>query len=242
MAIEATASASWRTWRRVSSASTTRSNSWLNSWISESTLYDYSSPHTSRHTVPTVSSLGGFGLSSHTIAPFLIPPLLFNAHDCQLLGCDSESYQTFWKVATLSLSIHSPSAIIDRIFSPRILRPLTSALSGTGHALCFLPVRFIFQFRLFKFLNTIDNSLTALRPRTRRHQPRPSPPLVLYHEYVKAVASGWPRRSRVLYSVLVLSVSPYAVDGIEIIWSTWASCLRMLWRRAKRMLDRRAVQ
>ena len=44
------------------------------------------------------------------------------------------------------LFIHSSSAVIERLFSPCLSRPLTSALSVTGHAttFCFLPMHFIY--------------------------------------------------------------------------------------------------
>ena len=42
-------------------------------------------------------------------------------------------------------------------------------------------------------------------------------PSELVYEYVKAALSVWPRRSTLLYSVLVLAVALHAADGIGII-------------------------
>lgn len=121
------------------------------------------------------------------------------------------------------LFIHSSSSIIKRLFSPGVSRPLTSAISVTGYAtaFCLLPVHFI----------------------THRLAPADSAPPIsslspseLDYEYVKAALSGWPRRSIMLYSVLVLGVALHAADGIGIIWSTWVPDLRLPGRRARRVL------
>jgi succinate dehydrogenase/fumarate reductase cytochrome b subunit len=129
----------------------------------------------------------------------------------QLLG--REYYQTTFGERYLlfgPLFIHSSSAIIKRIFCPRISRPLTSAISVTGYtiAFCILPVHIL----------------------THRLAPAdPAPPISslspseLDYEYVKAALSVWPRRSIVLYSALVLGVALHAADGIGIIWSTWSA-------------------
>lgn len=147
----------------------------------------------------------------------------------QLLG--REYYQTTFGERYLlfgPLFIHSSSAVINRLFSPRVSRPLTSAISVTGYAtmFCILPVHFI----------------------THRLAPAdPAPPISslspseLDYEYVKAALSGWPRRSIVLYSVLVLGVALHAADGIGIIWSTWVPDLRLPGRRARRVLAGIAV-
>jgi hypothetical protein len=164
-------------------------------------------------TAPAAANLGGSELSSQTM----------------LLG--REYYQTMFGERSLlfgPLFIHSSSAIINRLFSPSVSRPLTSAIAVTGYAtaFCLLPVHFI----------------------THRLAPAdPAPPISslspseLDYEYVKAALSGWPRRSIVLYSVLVLGVALHAADGIGIIWSTWFSNLRLPGRRARRALAGVAV-
>jgi hypothetical protein len=52
-----------------------------------------------------------------------------------------------WRTVPLirAAFIHSSGVIINRILSPRILRPLTNAISVTGYAtaFCFLPIHFI---------------------------------------------------------------------------------------------------
>ena len=114
------------------------------------------------------------------------------------------------------------------MFSSRISRPLTNAISLTGYAtaFCFLPLHFI----------------------THRLAPAdPVPPISslspseLDYEYVKAALSVWPRRSIVLYSVLVLGVALHAADGIGIIWSTWAPGCMLPGRRARRIFAGAAV-
>ena len=47
-------------------------------------------------------------------------------------------------------------------------------------------------------------------------------PSELDFEYVKTVLHGWPVRSTVLYTALVLDVTLHAADGLGIIWTTWA--------------------
>ncbi|KAI9433893.1 hypothetical protein H4582DRAFT_1983184 [Lactarius indigo] len=157
-------------------------------------------------TAPAAANIGGSALSSQTM----------------LLG--REYYQTMFGERYLlfgPLFIHSSSAIIKRLFSPRVSRPLTSALSVTGYATAFffLPVHFI----------------------THRLAPAdPAPPISSFspseldYEFVKAALSGWPRRSTILYSFLVL-------DGIGIIWSTWSPGLKLPGRRARRALAGAAI-
>ncbi|KAH8991575.1 hypothetical protein EDB92DRAFT_1798155 [Lactarius akahatsu] len=164
-------------------------------------------------TAPAVANIGGSALSSQTM----------------LLG--REYYQTMFGERYLlfgPLFIHSSSAIIKRLFSPHVSRPLTSALSVTGYvtAFCFLPVHLI----------------------THRLAPAdPAPPISslspseLDYEFVKAALSGWPRRSTVLYSVLVLGVALHAADGIGIIWSTWSPGLKLPGRKARRALTGAAI-
>ncbi|KAH9034003.1 hypothetical protein EDB83DRAFT_2296363 [Lactarius deliciosus] len=164
-------------------------------------------------TAPAAANLGGSALSSQTM----------------LLG--REYYQTMFGERYLlfgPLFIHSSSAIIKRLFSPRVSRPLTSALSVTGYvtAFCILPVHLI----------------------THRLAPAdPAPPISslspseLDYEFVKAALSGWPRRSTVLYSVLVLGVALHAADGIGIIWSTWSPGLKLPGRKARRALAGAAI-
>ncbi|KAH9022607.1 hypothetical protein EDB84DRAFT_1274516 [Lactarius hengduanensis] len=164
-------------------------------------------------TAPAAANIGGSALSSQTM----------------LLG--REYYQTMFGERYLlfgPLFIHSSSAIIKRLISPRVSRPLTSALSVTGYvtAFCILPVHLI----------------------THRLAPAdPAPPISslspseLDYEFVKAALSGWPRRSTVLYSVLVLGVALHAADGIGIIWSTWSPGLKLPGRKARRALAGAAI-
>lgn len=164
-------------------------------------------------TAPAAANLGGSALSSQTM----------------LLG--REYYQTIFGERYLlfgPLFIHSSSAIIKRLFSPRVSRPLTNALAVTGYAtaLCLLPVHFV----------------------THRLAPSDSAPPIsslgpseLDYEYVKAALSGWPRRSIVLYSALVLGVALHVGDGIGIIWSTWAPGSKFPGGRARRALAGAAV-
>ncbi|KAH9023840.1 hypothetical protein EDB85DRAFT_1870453 [Lactarius pseudohatsudake] len=164
-------------------------------------------------TAPAAANFGGSALSSQTM----------------LLG--REYYQTMFGERYLlfgPLFIHSSSAIIKRLVSPRVSRPLTSALSVTGYvtAFCILPVHLI----------------------THRLAPAdPAPPISslspseLDYEFVKAALSGWPRRSTVLYSVLVLGVALHAADGIGIIWSTWSPGLKLPGRKARRALAGAAI-
>ncbi|KAN0141227.1 hypothetical protein V8E53_000983 [Lactarius tabidus] len=164
-------------------------------------------------TAPAAANLGGSALSSQTM----------------LLG--REYYQTTFGERYLlfgPLFIHTSSAIISRIFSQRISRPLTSAISVTGYAtaFCLLPIHFI----------------------THRLAPAdPMPPISslspseLDYEYVKAALSVWPRRSIILYSVLVLGVALHAADGIGIIWSAWVPSWGLLGRRARRAFAGAAI-
>ena len=184
---------------------------------------------------PVAANLGGSELSSQTMVRFFLPRsepnahLLYSSTHVQLLG--REYYQTTFGERYLlfgPLFIHSSSAIIKRIFSPSISRPLTSAISVTGYAtaFCFLPVHFI------------THRLAPADPASPISSLSPSE---LDYEYVKAALSGWSRRSIVLYSVLVLGVALHAADGIGIIWSTWTPGLRLPGRRARRALAGAAV-
>jgi len=126
------------------------------------------------------------------------------------------------------LFIHTSSAIIKRLFSPRVSRPLSGALSLTGYAtaLCFLPVHFITH---------------RLAPADATPPISSLGPSELDYEYVKAALSGWPRRSTVLYFALVLGLALHTADGIGIIWSTWAPSVKLPGRRARRALAGAAV-
>ncbi|KAI9437795.1 hypothetical protein BJY52DRAFT_577066 [Lactarius psammicola] len=157
---------------------------------------------------PAAANLGGSALSSQTM-------LLGREYYQTTLG---ERYLLFGP-----LLIHSSSAILKRLFSPRTSRPLTSALSVTGYAIafCILPVHFI----------------------THRLAPAdPAPPISslspseLDYEFVKAALSGWPLRSTVLYTILVLGVALHAADGVGVIWSTRARGLKLPGRKARRAL------
>ncbi|KAH9057700.1 hypothetical protein EDB87DRAFT_1792854 [Lactarius vividus] len=162
---------------------------------------------------PAAANLGGSALSSQTM----------------LLG--REYYQTMFGERYLlfgPLLIHSSSAIIKRLFSPRVSRPLTSALSVTGYATAFF----------FLPIHLITHRLAPADPVPPISSLSPSE---FDYEFVKAALSGWPRRSTVLYSVLVLGVALHAADGIGIIWSTWASGLKLPGRRARRALAGAAI-
>ena len=189
--------------------------------------YSYTSPHPLQLTsvAPRCRPKPWSVFSSHSSSDAYLP----YSSNGQLLG--REYYQTVLGERYLlfgPLFIHSSSAIIKRCFSPPVSRPLTSALSVTGYVtvFCILPLHFI----------------------THRLAPAdPGPPISslgpseLDYEFVKAALSGWPRRSTMLYSVLVLGVALHAADGIGIIWSTWARDLKLPGRKARRALAGVAV-
>lgn len=140
-----------------------------------------------------------------------------------------EYYQTVFGERYLvfgPLLVHTTSALLKRIFSTqRPPRPLTSALSVTGYAtvLLFLPVHVI----------------------THRLGPLGSipSPSELDFEYVKTALHGWPVRSTMLYTTLVLGVALHAADGLRIIWTTWAPKVieKLPGRRASRALAAAAM-
>ena len=140
----------------------------------------------------------------------------------QMLG--REYYQTVFGERYLvfgPLLVHTTSALLKRIFStPRPPRPLSSALSVTGYAaaLLLLPI------------HVITHRLAPLSC-----IPSPSE---LDHEYVKTAMHGWPVRSTVLYTALVLGVVLHAADGLEMIWTTWVpkGVMNLPGRRARRAL------
>ena len=135
-----------------------------------------------------------------------------------------EYYQTVFGERYLVFGpvlVHTTSALLKRMFStPRPPRPLSSALSVTGYAsaLLFLPIH-AFTHRLAP-LNSIPS------------------PSELDYEYVKTALHGWPVRSTVLYTALVLGVALHAADGLGIIWTTWVPKMvaKMPGRRARRAL------
>ncbi|EIN07922.1 hypothetical protein PUNSTDRAFT_144410 [Punctularia strigosozonata HHB-11173 SS5] len=167
----------------------------------------------------------------------LTPPVLANlggsslASQIMLLG--REYYQTPFGEKFLVLApiaLHVTASIARRLlyvpppqadpapltenptFEPapkpaRRIRPLTSLLSLTGHAL--VPLA------LIHFL-------------THRIYPAdPSPPIFavgpaqLDYEYVKTALHGWPVRTWALYTGLVGAVALHWVEGINIITRTW---------------------
>jgi hypothetical protein len=147
--------------------------------------------------------------------------------NAQLFG--REYYQTVFGERYLvftPLLVHTTSALLKRVFSPRPPRPLSSALSTTGYAvaLFLLPVHVL----------------------THRFAPTdPVPPISslgpseLDYEYVQAALQGWPVRSTTLYGALVLGVALHAADGLAVLWSTWAPKSKQLLlpaRRARRAL------
>ncbi|KAI0258613.1 hypothetical protein BC834DRAFT_910723, partial [Gloeopeniophorella convolvens] len=116
---------------------------------------------------PAVANLGGACLSSQTMTASRDHCLVF-----------------------APLLIHSTSALLKRLFSPRSPRPLSSSLSATGYAVAFffLPAHFI----------------------THRLAPAdPAPPISSLgpsefdYEYVNALVER-PGRSAMLYSILAL--------------------------------------
>jgi hypothetical protein len=141
-----------------------------------------------------------------------------------------EYYQTVFGERYLvfgPLLVHTTSALLKRIFPsplqplpPHSPRPLSSALSVTGYASLFL----------FLPIHVITHRLAPLSS-----IPSPSE---LDYEYVKTALLGWPVRSTVLYSSLVLGVALHAADGLGIIWTTWAPKMvaKLPGRRARRAL------
>ncbi|KAI9437788.1 hypothetical protein BJY52DRAFT_1207088 [Lactarius psammicola] len=115
--------------------------------------------------------------------------------------------------AAVNLGGSAPSSQTMHLFSPRVSRPLTSALSVTGYvtAFCFLPRR-----------------------------PSRLSPSKLDYKFDKAFR-GWPRQSTVMYSAPVLCVPLHAADGIGVIWPTWARGLKLPGRKARRALAGVAV-
>jgi hypothetical protein len=100
-------------------------------------------------------------------------------------------------------------------------------VTGNATASCFLPIHFI------------TDCLTPADPVPPISSLSPSE---LDYEYVKAALSVWPRRSIVLYSVLVLGVALHAADGIGIIWSSaWVPSWGLPGRRARRAFTGAAV-
>src|SRR5258708_7433263 len=138
-----------------------------------------------------------------------------------------EYYQTVFGERYLvfgPLLIHTTSVLLKRFFSPKPPRPLSSALSVTGYAtVSLLPIHVIIH-RLAP-LSSISSSSE------------------LDFEYVKTALHGWPIRSTVLYTALVLGVALHAADGLGIIWTTWAQkmVVKLPKRRARRALAGAAV-
>lgn len=133
-----------------------------------------------------------------------------------------EYYQTVFGERYLvfgPLLVHTTSALLKRIFSttPQLPRSLSSALSVTGYASAFL----------FLPIHVITHRLAPLSS-----LPSPSE---LDYEFVKTALHGWPVRSTVLYTALVLGVALHAADGLGIIWATWAP-KKVPGRRARRAL------
>ncbi|KAI9437794.1 hypothetical protein BJY52DRAFT_1196330 [Lactarius psammicola] len=118
-------------------------------------------------TAPAAANLGGSTLSSQTML------LGRQCHQTTL----EERYLLFGP-----LFILSSSAIIKRLFSPRVPRSLTGALSVTGYATAFffLPMHFVMHRLVSPDPAPVISSLS---------------PSELDYEFVKAALSGWPRRS-----------------------------------------------
>ncbi|KAI0303335.1 hypothetical protein B0F90DRAFT_1610424, partial [Multifurca ochricompacta] len=158
---------------------------------------------------PSIANLGGSALSSQTM----------------LIG--REYYQTMFGERYLvfgPLFIHSTCAILKRLFSLRLSRPLSSALSVTGYAtaLFFLPI------------HVITHRLAPADPTPPISSLSPSE---LDYEYVKAALRGWPVRSTLLYTALVFGVTLHAADGIAVMWSTWAPESKLIpGRRVRQIL------
>ncbi|KAI9508810.1 hypothetical protein F5148DRAFT_1013108 [Russula earlei] len=121
------------------------------------------------------------------------------------------------------LLVHTTSAFLKRMFSPRPSRPLANMLSATGYAsmLFLLPVHVV----------------------THRLGPaNPAPPVSatgasdLDFEFVKVALREWPVRTTVLYAAIVLGVALHAADGFGVIWSTWVQKIKRRRRWVRRAL------
>jgi Protein of unknown function (DUF1691) len=193
-------------------------------------------------TAPTAANIGGTTSSSGAMVRLSNPVVILtdgSSHpftrthwidlsyaaltsDFQMLG--REYYQTVFGERYLvfgPLLVHTTSALLKRIFStPQPSRPLSSALSVTGYAIAFI----------FLPIHAITHRFAPLSS-----IPSPSE---LDYEYVKTALHGWPVRSTVLYTALVLGVALHAADGLGIIWATWAPKTeeKLPRRRARRAL------
>ncbi|KAF9228824.1 hypothetical protein BS17DRAFT_724684 [Gyrodon lividus] len=149
---------------------------------------------------PALASVGGSSLSSNVM----------------LLG--REYYQTVLGERYLlltPLAIHIASSVTKRLISPSSKPPrkLTSTLSITAYsALLFVPIHFI----------------------THRLAPADaSPPIFavgpseLDYEFVKTGLARFPWRSWALYTGLVASVLMHAVEGINVMRTTWLGAARI---------------
>ncbi|KAF8555457.1 hypothetical protein OG21DRAFT_1483897 [Imleria badia] len=173
---------------------------------------------------------------SHVSAPFLSTfllvhlsaPLLANvggsnlSSNAMLLG--REYYQTPFGEKYLLLTpfvIHVASGVARRLFAPASKQPrkFTSMLSLTAYAaLVFVPIH-VFTHRLAP----TDASAPILGVG----------PAELDYEFVKTGLSRFPWRSWVLYTGLVASVVVHAVEGINILRTTWLGATRLSSRTRK---------
>jgi len=162
-------------------------------------------------TAPVMANLGGTSLSSQVM----------------LLG--REYYQTSIGEKYLVLApliIHPLASIAKRLLAPSgRRRPLSSVLSSTGYLLLLglIPVHYL----------------------THRVYPSlPSPPIYSFgpaeldYEFVKTGLQAWPWRSWTLYAGLVGCASLHAIEGMNIIWSTWLKkgLMRKNWRKTAAFL------
>jgi len=158
-------------------------------------------------TAPVMANLGGTSLSSQVM----------------LLG--REYYQTSIGEKYLVLApliIHPMASTAKRLLAPSgQRRPLSSILSSTGYLLFlgFLPIHYLTH-RIYPSL--------------------PSPPIYsigpaeLDYEFVKTGLQTWPWRSWTLYAGLIGCASLHAVEGMNIIQTTWLkkSLIRRDWMKA----------
>ena len=126
----------------------------------------------------------------------------------QLLG--REYYQTSFGEKYLVIAplvIHSLSAALKRVLSPKTARRATSILSVTGYSAVFCVL-------VHYFLHRVAPS----SPASPIYSVGPSE---LDFEYVKYGLHEWPVRNFLAYTALAALVSAHASEGMSIIWNTW---------------------